>query len=152
MSEVWFYHLSATPLDLALVRLLPMALSRGWRIELRGRDPARMEELDRALWLGPEDGFLAHGMAGGTDDARQPVLLTVAGQAAANAPECLMVVDAGPLALDEVGGLARACVVFDGNVTPELDHARALWREVRAAELPAQYWAEESGRWVKKQG
>ena len=152
MAEVWFYHLTGTPLDMALLRLLPQALGRGWRIELRGRDRARMEELDRALWLGPEEGFLAHGLAGGAHDARQPVLLTVAGQPAANAPACLMAVDAAPVAMDEVPGLARACVVFDGTAEAELAHARALWLEVRAAGHAAQYWAEENGRWVKKQG
>ncbi|MBW7921690.1 MAG: DNA polymerase III subunit chi [Rubellimicrobium sp.] len=152
MSEVWFYHLTATPLDVALTRLLPLALSRGWRIELRGRDPARMAALDRALWLGPEEGFLAHGLAGGDDDARQPVLLTVAGQAAGNAPQCVVTVDAAPLAMDEVPALARAITVFDANTPAELDHARNLWRAVRDAGLPAQYWAEDDGRWVKKQG
>lgn len=151
MADLWFYHLSETPLDVALIRLLSLALSRGWRIELRGSDAVRMEALDRALWLGPEEGFLAHGLAGGEDDARQPVLLTVAGQAAANTPACLMAVDAAPVAMDEVGDFARACVVFDANVDRELTHARALWREVKAAGHEAQYWAEEAGRWVKKQ-
>lgn len=151
MADVWFYHLSETPLEVALVQILPLALKRGWRIELRGRDAARMAELDRALWLGPEEGFLAHGLAGGEDDARQPVLLTVAGQAAANAPACLMAVDAAPVAMAEVGDFTRACVVFDANLESELSHARALWREVKGAGHEAQYWAEEAGRWVKKQ-
>lgn len=152
MGEVWFYHLTDTPLDTALLRLLPLALSRGWRIELRGSDAGRMEALDRALWLGPDEEFLAHGLAGGPHDADQPVLLTVAGQAAGNTPACLMAVDGAPITMEEVPGFARACVIFDGNDSRELDHARALWRETRTAELAAQYWAQEGGRWVKKQG
>lgn len=151
MSEVWFYHLTETPLDMALIGLLPRALERGWRIELRGSGSERMEELDRALWLGPDDGFLPHGLAGGDHDASQPVLLTVAGQGAANGAACLMVVDNAPMSLDEIPRLERACVVFDGNAERELSHARALWRKIRDAGLGAQYWAQESGRWVKKQ-
>lgn len=151
MSEVWFYHLTETPLDMALIGLLPRALERGWRIELRGSGRERMEELDRALWLGPDEGFLPHGLAGGEHDARQPVLLTVAGQEAANTPACLMAVDNAAVSMDEVPAFERACIVFDGNAERELTHARALWLTVRDAGLVAQYWAQEKGRWVKKQ-
>lgn len=156
MGDVWFYHLLETPAEAALPRLIGQATGKGWRIELRGSDMQRMERLDQALWLGPEDGFLPHGLAGGPHDALQPVLLTVAGQegaglAAANAPECLMAVDGAAVTPEEAARLTRTCVVFDGGDGDQLARARDLWRVMTGAGLAAQYWAQEGGRWVKKQ-
>lgn len=149
MAEVWFYHLTETSAEGALLRLVPPALAKGWRIEIRGTDPARMAHLDQALWLGPEEGFLPHGLAGGPHDALQPVLLTLGPQAQAR--DCLMLVDGAPVALDEAGRFSRTCVVFDGGDGDQLSRARHLWVQVTGAGLAAQYWAQEDGRWIRKQ-
>ena len=76
MGAVYFYHLTRQPLEHTLPVLLDKARQAGWRIAVRGTDPARMDWLDEKLWLGPEDGFLPHGRAGGPHDAEQPILLT----------------------------------------------------------------------------
>ena len=81
MGNALFYHLTRSPAESLLPTLIGKSLAAGWHVELRGTDPARMERLDLHLWQG--DGFLPHGLAGGPHDARQPVLLTVAGQAVA---------------------------------------------------------------------
>jgi DNA polymerase-3 subunit chi len=56
--------------------LLEKSLAAGWRVAVRGRTDEMLDRLDAQLWLGPEDGFLPHGRAGGPHDALQPVLLT----------------------------------------------------------------------------
>ncbi len=78
MGAAYFYHLTRNPLEVALPQLLGRAMQAGWRVAVRGRDPARLDWLDRQLWLGAPDGFLPHGLAGGPHDAVQPVLLTMA--------------------------------------------------------------------------
>ena len=80
MGNALFYHLTRSPAESLLPVLIGKSLAAGWQVELRGTDPARMERLDLHLWQG--DGFLPHGLAGGPNDARQPVLLTLAGQGA----------------------------------------------------------------------
>ena len=76
MGHALFYHLTRSgPEDLVRM-LVGRALQAGWRVAIRGRDRARLERLDAALWLHPADGFLPHGLAGGPHDADQPVLLT----------------------------------------------------------------------------
>jgi len=124
-------------------------MQAGWRVAVRGRDPARMEWLDRQLWLGAPDGFLPHGLAGGPHDAAQPVLLTVAPDAA-NDPACLMTVDGAEVDPAEVQRLQRVCVIFDGNDHAALQVARGQWKALTAAGCAAQYWSEESGRWDMK--
>lgn len=149
MGAAYFYHLTRHPLEVTLPMLLGKALAAGWRVELRGRDADRMDWLDQRLWLGPEDGFLPHGQAGGPHDAHQPVLLTTAASGA-NGAACVMSVDGAEVAAEEVARLERVCVIFDGNDAAALDRARAQWKTLTQAGAAAQYWSEESGRWEKK--
>lgn len=149
MGAAYFYHLTRKPLEATLPTLLGKALGAGWRVAVRGTDPVRMDWLDQKLWLGPEEGFLPHGVAGGAHDALQPVLLTTAKEAA-NAPQCLMTVDGAEVAPEEVQALERVCVLFDGNDPSAVNAARGQWRSLTSAGCSAQYWSEDSGRWEKK--
>lgn len=149
MGAAYFYHLTRRPLAETLVMLLGKSLDNGWRVAVRGTDRAGLEALDQALWLGPEEGFLPHGMAGGAHDADQPVLLTE-GMEAANAPQCVMSVAGAEVTAAEVAALDRVCVLFDGNDEQALGRAREQWKALTDAGAAAQYWSEESGRWEKK--
>ena len=149
MASALFYHLTRSGPGQLLPMLIGKSLQAGWRVELRGRDRARQAALDEALWQG--EGFLPHGLAGGPHDARQPALLTVEGQAAANAPRCLIALDGAEVSGEECGRLERACIVFDGNDPEALDRARAQWRALKAAGVAAEYWSDADGRWERKQ-
>lgn len=148
MGAVFFYHLTRSPLEAALPLLLDRAMGAGWRVAVRTCDAARADWLDARLWLGPEDGFLPHGVAGGRHDRAQPVLLTTAGLPEGVA--CLMVVDGAEVAVAECQAAERVCILFDGNDPAAVQVARGQWKTLTAAGLPAQYWSEESGRWAKK--
>lgn len=148
MGSAYFYHLTRQPLEVTLPQLLERARGAGWRVAVRGTDAARLDWLDQKLWLGPDEGFLPHGRAGGPHDALQPILLTEA--AAANDPQCLMTVDGAEVAADEVRQLERVCVLFDGNDPAAVDQARRQWKALTGAGCPAQYWSEASGRWEKQ--
>lgn len=149
MGAALFYHLTRGPLEQTLPQLLGKARAAGWRVAVRGTDAGRMEWLDDRLWLGPDDGFLPHGLAGGPHDADQPVLLTTAPDLP-NTAVCLMAVDGAEVAPDEVGRLERVCILFDGNDPSAVERARGQWRALTQAGCAAQYWSEESGRWEKK--
>ncbi|MBR9894251.1 DNA polymerase III subunit chi [bacterium] len=149
MGAAYFYHLTQRPLEATLPLLLEKSLAAGWRVAVRGTDPGRMDWLDQRLWMGPEDGFLPHGQAGGKHDALQPVLLTVQ-EVLPNDPACLMAVDGAQVAPEEVNRLERVCILFDGHDGMALDAARGQWRALTGAGCKAQYWSEESGRWEKK--
>jgi len=146
MGAAYFYHLTERPLEATLPILLGKALQAGWRVEVRGKDAAALDRLDTHLWLG--DGFLPHGLAGGPHDAEQPVLLTTG--AGGNAATCVMSVDGAEVTADEVSGLERACVLFNGADLAAVETARGQWRRLTEAGVAAQYWAEDGGRWVKK--
>lgn len=149
MGAAYFYHLTRRPLEESLVPLLEKARQAGWRVAVRSTDPQRMAFLDEKLWLGPEDRFLPHGIAGGPHDADQPILLTTDAQAA-NRPTCVMSVDGAEVAAQEVAALDRVCILFDGNDARAVEQARGQWKALTDAGCAAQYWSEESGRWEKK--
>ena len=149
MGEAYFYHLTRRRAEDVLPPLLERCLAQGWRVAVRGTDAARLDALDEALWLGPKDGFLPHGRAGGGHDARQPVLLTTEG-AAPNDPACVMALDGAEVSADEVARFARVCILFDGLDGDALSRARAQWTALTEAGAGARYWSEESGRWEEK--
>ncbi|MGR3485208.1 MAG: DNA polymerase III subunit chi [Paracoccaceae bacterium] len=150
MGEAYFYHLTRSDAATALRALLGRAVSAGWRVEVRGRDAARMEALDLALWEGPADAVVPHGLAGGPDD-RQPVLLTTSAMAAAaDGRDCLMTVDGAEVAPGEVADSARTCILFDGDDEAAVAQARSQWRGLTGAGIAAVYWAQGEGGWVEK--
>ena len=149
MSVAMFYQLREKTLVDTLRMLLEKSLAAGWRVAVRGTNEIGLEALDKALWLGPEDQFLPHGMAGGDHDALQPVLLGV-GSVNANAPSCVMAVHSAEVTAADVAGMERVCILFDGYNDDELANARSQWSALKAAGVKAQYWAEEDGRWTKK--
>lgn len=149
MGKAMFYHLTRSTVEETLRLLLPKAVEQGWPVYLRGRDPALLARLDEALWLLPADAFLPHGMQGSPQDARQPVLLGLG--AMPPGARVLALVDRASVSLTETAGLERLWVIFDAADAGELDAARTLWRDIAAAGNAAEYWSEDSGRWVMKQ-
>lgn len=153
MGAAYFYHLTEGPLEATLPSLLAKARQAGWRIEVRGTAPDRIAALDLALWQGPPEAFLPHGVAGGPHDAAQPVLLTTGqprDQPAANAPDCVMCIDGAAILAPEVQALQRVCILFDGHDADALNAARVQWKELTTAGCAAQYWAQDGGGWTKK--
>ena len=149
MGAAYFYHLTRKPLQDTLPVLLEKARGAGWRIAVRGRDADHLAWLDESLWLGDEAGFLPHGLAGGPHDALQPILLTTSAEAG-NQPDCVMSVGGAVVTAQDVEGMQRVCILFDGTDPNAVQHARGQWKELTAAGCAAQYWSEESGRWEKK--
>lgn len=148
MAIAMFYHLTRSSPEETMTTILPRALQAGWRVMLRGGDLAALQVLDAALWLGPEDGFLPHGLAGGPQDGDQPILLGTG--AIGNAAQALMLIDGAECSIDETVGLERIWVIFDGGSDPAVKAARGLWTKLTGAGMAAQYWSEETGRWQKK--
>jgi DNA polymerase III subunit chi len=146
MGTVMFYQLMHSSAEGTLLKVLPRAMSAGWRVLIRARvdDLAR---LDSALWGGKPEDFLPHGMAGGTMDAHQPILL---GDIPSAGFDAMALLGDMPCQMAEAAALQRVWVLFDGNDSAQTAAARNLWREVSAAKIHAQYWSEEGGTWAMK--
>lgn len=142
-----FYHLTRSTDEALLRQILPRALAQDWRVFVRGTDPAALARLDAALWAEPADGFLPHGLAGGPQDARQPVLIGTG--TPANGASAMVLVQGAVATAAEAAGLQRLWVVFDGADDAAVSGARALWRDLAAGGIGLEYWTETDGRWQK---
>ncbi|MEO8243376.1 MAG: DNA polymerase III subunit chi [bacterium] len=143
-----FYHLTRSGLDDTLITILTRAMGQGWRLMLRAPDPALLSHLDDKLWLGPEDGFLPHGIEGGAHDADQPVLL--GGGPITNAAQGLFLLAGAKVDRSEIPDLDRIWLLFDGADDAAVQTARNQWTQLTSWGLAAQYWSDEAGSWVKK--
>lgn len=150
MGAAYFYHLTRSPLERSLPMLLGKAREAGWRVALRGRDPARLRRLDDLLWEGAPESFLPHGLWDGPAPQDQPILLLPETAQAANAPDCLMAIDGAQISAAEVEASARVCIIFDGNDPAAVEAARGQWKAITKQGATAQYWSEESGGWEMK--
>lgn len=148
MGTALFYHLTRSSAEATARTLLDKSLPKGWRVMIRGTDLSLLERLDHRLWSEPADSFLPHAMQGGAADDAQPVLL---GQGPiGNHAQVLVLIDGAETTPDEVAALERVCVLFDGDDAARLAQARGQWKHLTDAGVAAQYWSEETGRWVKK--
>ena len=143
-----FYHLMRAGLDDTVAMIVTRAVGQAWRVMLRSTDAAMLQHLDDRLWLGAEDSFLPHGLQGGAQDGDQPVLL---GQGPiGNGAQGLMLLAGAEVAREEVAGLERVWLLFDGADEAAVQAARGQWTLLTGWGLAAQYWSDEDGAWVKK--
>lgn len=143
-----FYHLIRAGLDDTVTMILTRALGQGWRLMVRSPEQGLLDDLDAKLWLGPEDSFLAHGVEGGAQDADQPVLLGAG--PISNSARGIVLLSGAKVQRDELAGLERVWLLFDGADPAAVQAARDQWTLLTGWGLAAQYWSDESGAWVKK--
>jgi DNA polymerase III subunit chi len=147
VTEVGFYHLTRSPLEEALPRLLEKVLLAGHRAVLRAVDEERLEHLNRCLWTYTNDSFLPHGSRADGFAEDQPVFLTTEVENP-NGASVLVLVDAA--AADDLARYARVLELFDGEDPGQVAAARERWRSLVAAGHACTYWQQnERGGWSK---
>jgi DNA polymerase III subunit chi len=143
--RVDFYQLGAAQPDNVIASIAGKLLDDGQRLLVVAADEGLLARLDRQLWDQGAASFLPHGLAGGADDAAQPILLSP-GTDAPNLARNILIADGdwreAALAYD------RAFYLFDAAT---LDGARLAWKLLSGREgVERNYWALEDGKWVKK--
>lgn len=143
--RVDFYQLGGLPLEQVVTSLAERLLRDGERLLVVSGDNAQLARLDRVLWDQEATGFLPHGMAGESDDSRQPVLLS-ANSDAANRARNLLIADGKWR--ESALAFHRTFYLFDEDT---LKDAREAWRSLAVRDdFERHYWANENGRWTEK--
>jgi len=146
LAEIGFYHLSSTPLERALPKLLERARTQGHRIVVLAASPERVEQLSAALWTYEEATFLPHGSVRDGNDAEQPIWLTHRGENP-NGASLLVLVDG--VESEDIGFYARCADLFDGTNAGAVEAARARWRRAREAGHTLTYWQQTASGWER---
>ncbi|MES2989717.1 MAG: DNA polymerase III subunit chi [Pseudomonadota bacterium] len=143
--QVDFYHLTRTPLERALPQIAEKVLESGGRLLVVAEDAAARGKLDQAFWAYKPESFLPHGQAGGTEDARQPVLIGESVEAANGARNIAL---ADGVWREEALGFDRAFHFFDEDA---IQDARVAWKALADRDgVERRYWKQdENGRWEK---
>jgi DNA polymerase-3 subunit chi len=143
--QVDFYQLGSTPLEQVIASIAQKLQGEGKRLVIIAEDEALLSRLDRMLWDVAPTSFLPHAPSGGSDDARQPILLSMSPDAP-NLARNLLIADGQwrEAALT----FERAFYLFD---TATLEGARLAWKLLAGREgVERRYWAQEQGKWVQK--
>lgn len=141
-----FYQLGQTPHEQVIASIAEKLLAQDSRLLIVAEDEALLARLDRMLWDQGATSFLPHALAGGADDARQPILLSVSSDAP-NLARNILIADGewreAALTYD------RAFYLFDGST---LETARLSWKLLSGREgVERRYWAQsDAGRWKQQ--
>ena len=143
--QVDFYQLGGTPFEQVIASLAEKLLAQDGRLLIVADDETLLARLDRMLWDQGAASFLPHGVAGGADDARQPILLSTSPDAP-NLARNMLIADGqwreAALSYD------RAFYLFDDAA---LEGARLAWKLLAGRDgVERNFWAREDGRWVQK--
>jgi DNA polymerase-3 subunit chi len=143
--QVDFYQLAGTPVEQVIATLAEKVLEADGRLLIVAGDEVQLARLDRLLWDQAASSFLPHAVAGGADDARQPILLSTSPDAPNQARNMLI---ADGLWREAALTYDRSFYLFDSAT---LEGARLAWKLLAGREgVERRYWAREGGRWVKK--
>jgi DNA polymerase-3 subunit chi len=143
--QVDFYQLAGTPPEQVIAGIAEKVLAADGRLLVVAEDEIFLARLNRMLWDQGATSFLPHGLAGGADDARQPVLLSTSPDAP-NLARNMLIADG--MWRDSALSYDRAFFLFDDA---SLRPAREAWKSLRAREgVEPRYWAREGGKWVNK--
>ena len=143
--QVDFYQLAGTPPEQVVAGIAEKVLASDGRLLVIAGDELFLARLNRMLWDQQPTAFLPHGLAGGPDDALQPVLLSTSPDAP-NLARSLLIADG--VWRDSALSYERAFFLFDDA---SVEDARVAWKSLVGKEgVEPRYWAREGGKWVRK--
>lgn len=144
-SDIRFYHLTASPLEQALPKLLEKAIASGFRAVVHTSTTSEMEQLNTVLWTYDPASFLAHGCKNDPHKSDHPVYLTTEHENPNGAN--LLVVTSGQL-IENAPAFERILDVFNGSKKEEVEAARQRWKHYKEQGSELQYWQQnEMGSW-----
>ena len=148
MTEIGFYHLTRSPLERVLPKLLEKALATGARVVVMAGSSERVDVLDQVLWTYDPASFLPHGSVRNGEAEVQPIWLTVDDE---NPNEASILVLTDGASSKRVAEYERCLEMFDGKDETVVAAAHVRWGDYANAGHALTYWQQtERGGWEKK--
>lgn len=142
--KVDFWQVSRDPVEYVVAMIAQRVLAGGDRLLVVAADTVQREAISQTLWETTPEAFLANGIAGDGQEARQPILISGQCEAANGASH---VIFADGVWDDAARSFARSFLLF-GEAT--LQDARACWRGLDGLpELERSFYRQDGGKWTK---
>ena len=147
MTEIGFYHLTATAMDRALPKLLEKTLESGERAVVRLASAERVQALNAHLWVYEERSWLPHGSQKDGEADLQPVWLTDREENPNGAGFLFL---AEGVEASDLDSFKRVFDLFDGRDDQAVAAARVRWKVAKDAGHTLTYWRQkDNGGWEK---
>ena len=147
MTEIGFYHITCSTVDLVLPKLLEKVLASGKRALLRVGSEIRVKSLNTILWTYEQDSFLPHGTCFEGYSDNHPIWITHSVENPNNS-QVLIVLDNA--SISDFNDFDRYIELFDGNDVSAVNFARERWKNYFASGHALTYWEQsQNGGWVK---
>ncbi len=149
MTDIGFYHLTRTPLERALPKLLEKAHQSGARTVVMAGSDERVAALNAVLWTYDAASFLPHGTAREGEPESQPIWLTTLDD---NLNDARFLVLTDGATSEHVADFERCFEMFDGQDEEAVAAARSRWKAYRDSGHDLTYWQQtERGGWEKQE-
>jgi len=148
LTDVSFYHLQQSTLEVALPKLLEKTLAAGKRAVVRVGSAQRVDALNAHLWAYQPDSWLPHGGAKDGHGEAQPIWLTAEEENPNGATFLFLADGAGS---ETIGEFERCFELFNGHDDAATQVARERWKEYKEAGHTVAYWQQnDRGTWEQK--
>ena len=148
MTEISFYHLTATSVESALPKLLERVIDSEKRALVRVESEERAGIINSILWTYDQSSFLPHGTINEGRAGSQPIWITEKHENP-NKSDVLVVLDGNET--PNLNDFERCLEVFCGTDAAAVDLAQARWRRYTDCGYTTTYWQQSSeGRWETK--
>lgn len=147
-TAVQFYHLTVTPVEKALPKLLEKALASGKRVLVIERADEKREYMNQTLWTYHPNAFLPHGSTAEPQPENQPVLLS---PTADNLNRAEIVLTTDGTMLSNRPEFERILDMFDGNSAEAAAGARTRWDSYKNSGHAVSYLRQnDTGGWEEQ--
>ncbi len=147
MTAIGFYHLTTSPLERALPRLLEKVLEGHKRAVVLCGSEERLNFLNSSLWTLGKASFIPHGSAADGNAADQPIWLTTQDE---NPNSATFLVQTDGMDSPTLDSYERCLDLFDGNDEEAVAAARGRWKTYKDQGHEITYWKQtDSGGWEK---
>jgi len=147
MTSIGFYHLTTSPLERALPRLLEKVLEGRKRAVVLCGSAERLSFLNSSLWTLGKASFIPHGSAAEGNTPDQPIWLTTVDE---NPNGATFIVQTDGMNSPSLSTYERCLDLFDGNDPEAVQAARERWKAYKDQGCEVTYWKQtESGAWEK---
>ena len=141
--EVAFYHLTATPVETALPKLVEKIYSMGLRALVICDTQERMLVLNSVLWTFSQSAFIPHNFEG--DPKRHPVWLSLSSDNV-NDADVVIVLNGTMI---PAAAFSRVMDMFDGSDVKSVEKARQRYKAYKDTDFKLTYWKQnEKGAWA----